>query len=466
MNKKEKVKFDINFEEEILAKSLSDIRFLKSASSILDAHHFNTKQHAWFWKTIKSVWDKYKEKPSKKLLLKKVHFDFQDKEERLVHIKLIKKISKKKIQNPRASLEELSRFVRMVNAQLAMESAIKYMEKGNVEKVYGEFNKLVRKDFKPKEVTVIDWYESFGERQEERKYINENPKQFKRIPTSFLKLNKVIGGIEVGELGLVLATTHKGKSVLLTNFAHTALINNYTAAYFSLEMPARQIAMRQDSRWLKVLYNKFKYYTFKPSELKKIKRKYKKDKRLENKFKIISVPVKKCDINTIKNTLYELEDEKGFRPDLLLIDSGDHMRSINKYDQTRIEQASVYWDLKALAEEDGYAIWSSCHAGRDWVDRIATTEATSETYDKARIADIVLSLNTPAKRTRSTRVTLDEEDEEGGFQDDISLLAKGKYLELYLAKYRDGESRISIPLDAEFSKILVKELEMNEKEKV
>jgi len=30
-------------------------------------------------------------------------------------------------------------------------------------------------------------------------------------------------------------------------------------------------------------------------------------------------------------------------------------------------------------------------------------------------------------------------------------------MELYLAKYRDGESKVSIPLDPDFSRMLVKE---------
>jgi len=107
-----------------------------------------------------------------------------------------------------------------------------------------------------------------------------------------------------------------------------------------------------------------------------------------------------------------------------------------------------------MAEEDGYGIWSSCHAGREWAKAIATAEATGESYDKARIADIVCSLNTPESKTRSTKIVLEEEDEEEEIKATV-----GEYVELYLAKYRDGPSHVTIPMDAVFSKMWIKELE-------
>ena len=56
-----KLKFDKKFEEEILAQALRDVKYLKSAARILDAHHFNTPQHSWCGKIIRGNWNKYKE---------------------------------------------------------------------------------------------------------------------------------------------------------------------------------------------------------------------------------------------------------------------------------------------------------------------------------------------------------------------------------------------------------------------
>lgn len=455
------MKFDREFEESILAQTLRDSAYLKRASRLLDAHHFSTPQHAWVWGAIRSIWDKYRERATAKLILVKVKEDFKKPEQREPHIELVRKLFRKKTVAATATLELLGEFVRTVNAQLAMEQAAIDLEKGKLDDVYESLRKVSQRELKPKEYTKLDWIEGFKERQRERKYRKEHPDEFVRIPTGFKKLDAIIKGIELGELGLVLATTSRGKSIFLTNLAAAAVGREIPTVYFSLEMPARKIAMRQDARWLKMPYDKFKDFDFSSPELRAIKARLKKArKKWSGLFKIISYPIAKVDINVIRNALDDLWTEEKFRPQLILIDSGDHMNGVGRFESYRLEQKSVYMALSSLAEEDGYAIWSSTHAGRDWADSVATAEATSESYDKSRIADIVVSLNTPKKKSRTTKVEFDVDGEEiKEVAKPASTSAVGTYLELFLAKYRDGLSKVTIPLDAEFSKIYMRELD-------
>lgn len=449
------MKFDKEFEEEILAKVLQDTNFLKRASRVLESHHFNSKYHSWVWSTVNGIWKKYRERAIPRLMLARAHSDFPKDEDRKPYLRLIQKLYRRPTGAALASLDELTEFVKVVDAQISMEIAVEHLEKGDVKEVYKEINKLSRKNVEPRDYTEIKWVEEFNERQGERKRAKEHPEDIIVIPTGFKRLDGVMKGIRLGELGLILATTGKGKSIMLTNIAFHAVKMNFPTVYFALEMPARQIAARQDSRWLGIDYNKFRDFEFAPSELRAIKRKLKRTrKKFKNKFRIISMPLRRCDSNKIRGVLDDLRDD-GFDPKLILVDSGDHMNSVEKHESFRLSQASVYWDLKTLAEEDGYAIWSSVHAGREWAKTIATAEATGESYDKARIADIVCSLNIPDKKTRTTKIILEEESEE---EEEIKE-AVGEYVEMYLAKYRDGVSRITIPMDAQYSKMLIKEIE-------
>jgi replicative DNA helicase len=146
---------------------------------------------------------------------------------------------------------------------------------------------------------------------------------------------------------------------------------------------------------------------------------------------------------------------------MIIVDSADHMKSVTKYDQLRIEQAEIYWTLKGMAEDQKKAIWSSTQAGRQWKERKATAEAASEAYDKARIADLIISLNEPKKVTRSTRGSDGDSEVEDAETEVIEKkMAEGsKRLELYVAKYRDGESEITIPIEAELDKMFIHDLE-------
>lgn len=458
------MKFDKEFEESILAQTLRDTTYLKRASRLLDAHHFSTPQHAWVWAAVRSIWEEYRERATAKLIIAKAKEDFKKPEQLEVHIELVRKLYKIKPTAAVATLDQMSEFVRTVNAQLSMEQAATDLEKGKLTEVYEGLRRLTRKELKQKEYTKIDWIEGFKERQRERKYRKDHPDEFVRIPTGFKKLDSIIKGIELGELGLVLATTNKGKSIFLTNLAAAAVGRKIPTVYFSLEMPARKIAMRQDARWLKMPYDKFKDFDFTNPELRAIKKRLKvARKKWSSVLKIISFPIAKVDINVIRNALDDLWTEEKFRPQLILIDSGDHMNGVGRFESYRLEQKSVYMALSSLAEEDGYAIWSSTHAGREWADSVATAEASSESYDKSRIADIVVSLNTPKRKSRSTKVEFDVDGEEvkeaTKSPKDYRAMAVGTYIELFLAKYRDGLARITIPLDAELSKIYIHEMD-------
>lgn len=451
------MKFDIKFEETILSRCLRDQAYLKKAAPLLEAHHFGTSQHSWLWKSIKHIWDQFREKPNGRLLVMMAKHDFPKREDLKAQLELIKKIIQTKPKAANATLAELEIFVRAVNAQRVLEEAAKELEKEHVDKAWEILNRASRQDVKPRNYQLVKWIEGFDERQSERKFRAEHPEAFVRVPTGFKQLDVILGGgVELGELGLVMATTGKGKSIMLCNLAYWGSAMGYPTVYFTMEMSARQIAQRLDSRWTQFDYNKFKNFAFKPSELRRIDtRKKSAVKRFTDKLFIVETPVRKTTILDLERALDDLSDDYGFVPQLIVVDSGDHMTATRKYESYRLEQADVYWHLAWLSQQ-GYAVWSSVQAGKEYANVVAHAEAASESYDKSRIASIVISLNTPKKKSRSTRITTDEND---GDDDDIEHIVDGKYMEMFLGKYRDGEDKISIPVDAQFAKMYIKELE-------
>lgn len=454
------MKFDASFEIDVLSRALRDHAFLKKAAPILDAHHFSNAQHSYVWKTINGIWDKYREQPTGKLLLARVKSDFTSEDDIKVHLELIQKIAKHRPKASGAALDELTKFVRTVNAQLLLEEAAKELEKGHIEKVWEALGRASKKDVQPKDYVSCSWIEGFEQRQLDRKYTAEHPEAVTRIPTGFKQLDHILGGgAEIGEFGLIMATTGKGKSITLINLAYNAVARSYPTVYFTLEMPARQILQRMDSRWTQYEYQKFKLWDFKPSELRLMDRKLAKNKkRYESMLEVVEMPLRQCDIGSIRRALDDLQEEKSFVPKCIIVDSADHMNATRRYDSFRLEQAAVYWDLSGLAGE-GHVVWSSVHAGREYEKKVAKTAAVSESYDKARIASIVASLNTPVQQTRSTKITKDDDEDEEEATPTTDIVTKGQYMELFLAKYRDGKSQITIPLDAQFSRMYISEAE-------
>lgn len=459
--------FDVDFEHDIIANALREDAFLKRAARIADAHHFSNKEATWLWKVISDTWSNFGERCTPRLVLARAEDEFKEPEKRKPYIALALKLFKHRAVAPKAALDELSKFVRHVNLQISLEQSAKLLEKGDLDAAESAMYKGARSSGRERNYTHIDWWSDFETRQAARKHEREHPEEFTVIPTGLKQLDKALsGGARKGEVCLIMGTTGRGKSVLLNNVAHASIKGGFGAVYFALEMPARQVATRADALWSGMRYDQFKGYEFKPSELRELmERRRRGMKRYKDRFHILSMPVKSADIRTLKAALDDLKDEFGFVPSLVAVDSGDHMRSVDKtLDQYRLQQAEVYWSLKQLAEEDGYVLWSTVHAGREWAHQVATSEATSESYDKARIADLIVSLNDPNSRPGRRKKTIvtaddDDEDEPEEVKTKEATESSSRRMELYLAKYRDGVSKLKIELDADFSRMSLKEVD-------
>ena len=454
--------FDIEFEEDVLAKCLKDTEFLKESARLMDAHHFQTKHHSWVWRITKDTWLKYAERPTPKILVAAAKREFVDPDERRPFLELTSKLFKHEPKHARASLAEVQRFVRFVRMQTAMEEAIGKTEKGDVDAAYEALRKLTLHDVRPRAFKSIDWIEEFEDRQRDRKHRREHPEEYKVIPTGIRKLDGILGGgMHAPKVGLVMATTGVGKSIFLTNLGFNAILHSFHVVHFSLEMPAEPVATRYDSRFTKVMYDKYKGFDFTASELREIDERVSKHReRFRGHLKIISMPNRRADIGAIRNALDEARITMP-KIDMVIMDSGDHLKGMSKFESHRLEQAEVYWDMKTLSEEDDYVVWSSTHAGREWAKRTATAEASSESYDKSRIADLVFTINQPkdAKKRGTAKVVDDDEDATLEPDEEVEAEDGRATLEGFLAKNRDGLSKVTIPLEADLARMLIKEAE-------
>jgi replicative DNA helicase len=190
------------------------------------------------------------------------------------------------------------------------------------------------------------------------------------------------------------------------------------------------VEQRYDSAILSVKYNDLKLYNIEEDDLKKINNRIRRTrKEIGENLRIVKTKAKKTSIVTIHKALRSLELE-GFKPDLLIIDYADIMIPTKlkyKSDQFRLEQADVYWEIKGLAEYLNIPVLTATQVAKEYVRKKAYVEGLSEAYDKGRILNVVLTLNQMDIQSR-----------------DILLI---------VAKNRDGEKGLEIPLESDFSKM-------------
>lgn len=465
--------FDSEFEMDILAAAVRSADFTKQALRLCEAHHFGSKERSWVWKTISDTFRRFGEIPTGKVFAAAARDEFKDEAKREPYIKLIGNLLRTKPTAPKSALEELDKFVKFVNAQLALEKAAEALEKGDTAGAYRAMSDVSRDIVGKRKYSLVSWIEEFEERQAARKYEREHPDDITAIQTGWPTIDGITGGCRIGELILIMGTTGRGKSIALNNVAHRAASMGNNVLIVGFEMPARQIAARQDSRWLGMDYKKLKEFDLLPSEIREIRDRYLKAKKhFGERVKIASFPVRSATIHDVRGLLDDLKaDHDGWTPKVIALDSADHLRAVDNVKEAfRLQAAEVYWAAKALAEDDGFVVFSSTHASAQWASATATSEATSESYDKARIADMIISINDPnykgkehKSKKKAVKVEGVEADDFDGSEEFTAKTTKIKPMELFLSKYRDGEANRTIPVMCDFHKMLMNEVEKGAK---
>ncbi len=428
-------KFDSKFELDVLAKAASDPTFRLAAKRILQAHNFADKTHAWVWEVMDKLGTG--DRLSGSIVIVSAKKATKDEKVQTELMSAGLKVIKHSATAPKAALKELADFAQYQRLSSAMEKSIKALDKGDVDGATA----AIREAKAPGDGTLyhsVDWMGTFEERMALRKARADDPSLHKYIPTKIPSLDKVLHGIEPGELGLIVGTTGRGKSHKAINMSFWGGILGYNVTHVLTEMTLEQGSTRFDARLFQIPYDDLRFHNIDDDELERIKKKYDKiGTRLRDKVRIVTTPIRRATIETIDAILDDAAAE-GHETELLVLDSGDHLRP-SEYDKDRRNrEASNYWDLKGLAIDRGIGVWSTTQASKDVVNKIARAENVAEAYDKARIADIIWTLNqTPAQ--------------------EASGIMKG-----VLAKYRSGKTGIIVTMRVDLSRSYFEEVDESE----
>jgi len=116
---------------------------------------------------------------------------------------------------------------------------------------------------------------------------------------------------------------------------------------------------------------------------------------------IKSYPTNTASIYTLKSHIERLS-LKGFKPDIVIIDYADIMRSSRQFDSLRHELKLVYEELRALAMEMNLPIWTASQSNREGANsEVIDMTNMSEAYGKAMICDVILSVSRRAQEKAS-----------------------------------------------------------------
>jgi len=192
------------------------------------------------------------------------------------------------------------------------------------------------------------------------------------------------GGLGKGELGVVVAPAGIGKSWLLANIGANAIKAGYTVLHYTLELNAAYVGLRYDSILTGIPNQNLKY------NLDDVKRRL---STLDGNLIIKHYNTKSATTNTISSHIEKcmIQDVK---PDLIIVDYADLLRSTLTSKEVRHEIGSIYEHLRGLAGEYEVPLWTASQANRSSLeDDVIGADKISEDYSKIMTADVVMSLS-------------------------------------------------------------------------
>jgi len=172
-----------------------------------------------------------------------------------------------------------------------------------------------------------------------------------------------------------------------------------------------------------------KGYKFSKAERKALNNQVKEIKKLlGDRLRIVKMTARKANIYTIERALTQF-DRDGFECEYLVVDYADIMAPSDKQEMYRLDQTQVYWDLKTIADARGIPVMSATQVSKEYDKKKAYAEGLAEAYDKARILDIILTLNQFDKNS-SDLLLMVAKNRDGQAGQEISLVAEYSHMQL------------------------------------
>ena len=147
------------------------------------------------------------------------------------------------------------------------------------------------------------------------------------------------GGLGKGELGVVIAPTGAGKSMVLVHLGAQAIKLGKTVVHYTLELADTVTAGRYDSCITGIPLSEM--HSFKEDIYEQVQ-------DLDGTLIVKEYPTKSASSRSIRTHLEKLR-MRDILPDMVIIDYGDLLRPISGKSEKRHELESIYEEMRGLA---------------------------------------------------------------------------------------------------------------------
>ena len=226
------------------------------------------------------------------------------------------------------------------------------------------------------------------------------------------------GGLGKREMGVVVAPTGAGKSMVLTALGSEAIKQGKAVVHYTMELSDKVIGRRYDSCITGVPLNDLN--TFKDKVYEEIS-------SLKGSLVIKEYPTKSASTQSIKSHLERLK-KRGIEIGMIIVDYADLLKPVTQTREKRHDLENIYEELRGIAQIYDCPLWTASQTNRSGLNaEVVTMEAISEAFNKCFVADFIFSVSRTA-------------------QDKVNNTGR-----VFVAKNRNGLDGIVYPIMADWS---------------
>ena len=362
------------FQIKVLGALLTQRQFLINIIDSLDSEYFESSAHKWVIEYIQKYFSEYHTTPTVETLsieVKKI-------ENEVLKISIAEALREAFKMSDQSDLEwvenEFSTFCRNQQVKKAILGSVQLLEMNDFESILQLISKAVNAG---EDKTIgLDYNLDI-----EARYREDDRGC---IPFPWPVFNDMTqGGYGKGDLVLVFGNPGGGKSWAITAMGAYAAALGYNVVHYSLELGEGYVGKRYDAVFSGIEVDKLHLHRKEVDEIVG---------KVKGKVIIKEYPPKRASFDTIEAHLQQLEHQNDFKPDLIIIDYLDYMRTRSRKERKE-EIDDVYVAAKAFAKEKGIPIVSPSQANRGAAKSdIIEGDNAAGSYEKIMIGDIILSL--------------------------------------------------------------------------
>jgi len=371
-------KYGKDFQEDLCHLILDDRPFADQIFEVLDINFLELKYLRVFTEKVLEYREKYIMHPNRKVMVTIIKSGLGDHSEatRKQIVDYFSRVMiKEVVENSQFIKDTALDFCRKQKLKEAMVKSAKLINTCS----FDEISKLIN------DAIILGESNDFG-----YDYVKDFEKRFELkarnpISTAWSEFDTLMGGgLGSGELGVVIAPTGAGKSMVLAHLGAVAVKAGKTVVHYTLELSDVVVAQRYDSCITKVSLNElFQYKELIRETVEEI----------DGTLIVKEYPTKSASVNTLRSHLERLK-ARDIKVDTIIVDYGDLLKPVTKNKEKRVELESIYEGLRGLAQEFQCPIWTASQTNRSGLNaEVITMEAISEAFSKCFVADFIFTVS-------------------------------------------------------------------------